>query len=454
MRLRCGLVRLAAAGAAVAGLCVLAWLGGNRSRWHSPLDSFVPLAHQQRVFGDSGISSEAAAPLEPALARARWRCDSLRWTARGAVAAQLAPFERTAPAALAAAREDAWLNCAFPFTGHLLRLQVIAGEVYIVPPPAPLACAAYRVDDLRVRALAAILTRVARKVQLPDIDFLVNIWDDASLASGDDARVPVFAFNRLGGNASRMVLLPLIAEPAFPFLDTEELAAADATAAASSSDDSRRECAGDNEARRARRWARRADRAVFRGTATGNRAELCDKLNDGGAPGSLRAQRLDFGLTSGIASAGANAACHRGAAPLSMAAQARIFNAVLLIDGHAAAWRIVRQFPYDMLVIAAASCCETYVHLVLDADSGGSGGGGGDSGEVWPVAADLSDLDAVLARLVADRRAAMATAARARSFALSHLNDDATTCYALELFSRYSCLLPPASLHPAATRVF
>ena len=48
----------------------------------------------------------------------------------------------------------------------------------------------------------------------------------------------------------------------------------------------------------------------------------------------------------------------------------------------------------------------------------------------------------------------MATAARSRAFALSHLNDDATTCYTLELFSRYACLMPPATLHPDAQRVF
>lgn len=445
MRLRCSPVRLGLSGVLISALLIAAWLGGTRARWHAPLDSFVPLSHQARVFGGDVRDAAGFRPLAPSLARARWRCDSLRWSSRGLVAAQLAPFERTPPAALAEAREEAWLNCAFPWTGHLLRLQVVGGVVYVVPPPAPLACAAYRVDDLRLRALAAILTKVSRAARLPDVDFLVNIWDDAKLTSGDDDRVPVFAFNRLAGNASRMVLLPLIAEPAYPFLDTEALAAADA---ASDSAGDGNGCA-DDAAHRAERWTRRSDRAVFRGTSTGTRAALCDALSAGGAPGSLRAQRLDFGLTDGAADAGPAAACHRGAAPLSMAAQARIFNAVVLVDGNAAAWRIVRQLPYDVLVIAAASCCETYVHLALDAEDGSGG-----TGEVWRVAADLSDVDAVLARLVANRSAAMATAARSRAFALSHLNDDATTCYTLELFSRYACLMPPVSLHPAAQRVF
>ena len=443
MRLRCTPLRLAVSGTLISALLIAAWLGGTRARWHAPLDSFVPLSHQARVFGGG---ARDAAPLAPALARARWRCDSLRWSSRGLVAAQLAPFEHTQPAALASAREEAWLNCAFPWTGHLLRLQVIGGVVYVVPPPAPLACAAYRVDDLRLRALAAILTRVSHAARLPDVDFLVNIWDDAKLTSGDDDRVPVFAFNRLAGNASRMVLLPLIAEPAYPFLDAEALAAADAASGGAGDE---RGCADGAAARRAERWARRADRAVFRGTSTGTRAALCDALNAGGAPGSQRAARLDVGLTDGAADSGPAAACHRGAAPLSMSSQARIFNAVLLVDGNAAAWRIVRQLPYDVLVIAAASCCETYVHLALDAEDGGGG-----TGEVWRVAADLSDIDAALARLVADRSAAMATAARSRAFALSHLNDDATTCYTLELFSRYACLMPPATLHPDAQRVF
>ena len=137
-----------------------------------------------------------------------------------------------------------------------------------------------------------------------------------------------------------------------------------------------------------------------------------------------------------------------------MVTQARLFNAVLLIDGNAAAWRILRQLPLDMLVIAAASCCETYVDLALNSDGGGGGGSSSDGGEVWGVAADLSDIDGALARLVADRSVAMATAARARAFALSHLNDDATTCYVLELFTNYACLMPPATLHSAAQRVF
>ena len=250
------------------------------------MDAFVPASHQLRVFaGDRDV----AAPLPPTLARARWRCDNLRWSSRGLIAAQLAPFERTLPVALAEAREVAWLNCAFPWTGHLLRLQIISGDVFVVPPPSPLACAAYRVDDLRLRALAAILTRVSHAARVPDVDFLVNIWDDAALVSGDDARVPVFSFNRVAGNASRMVLLLLIAEPAYPFLDAEALAAADVASGGRGISGA---ACDDDAMRRAERWAQRADRAVFRGSATGARAALCDLLNAGGEPGARIASTL------------------------------------------------------------------------------------------------------------------------------------------------------------------
>ena len=408
----------------------LTWHLRNLRR-RSPLDSFVPMDHQTRVHE---VENHPQLPFD--LFFQRWRCSGLRWSDLGRIEHQFDPWRSSG--FNASAFEAAWLNCN-SWYGHLVRAQIVDGALYVVPPPASsrAACPGYVFDELRLRALAAIIARTARYTVLPDLDMLLQLYDDPALPDGVDVIVPVFAFNRAARGGSHMLLLPLIAEPAFPFLDSERLAQQSASSGT-----------------RTDRWQRRKNKAVFRGSVTGFRKVLCAFVNANVS--AARKRLLDWALVGAesrdaIASGGptANHACHFGAPTMHMVEQAAAFNAIVLVDGNAAAWRIVRQLSLDVLTIAVRSCCETYVDLVVQTDVVSE-----ELSEVWEVAADLSDLDAALLRLEANMSHAMATAARATSFSLSHLNDDSTMCYLAELLQRYSRLQPRVpSLHPDATLV-
>lgn len=200
---------------------------------------------------------------------------------------------------------------------------------------------------------------------------------------------------------------------------------------------------------------------MFRGSQTGTRSALCAALND--QPTAPRLRLLDVGLLGdpppGTTKAAPTPAVCRWSAPhVSLEDQDDKFNAVLLVDGNAAAWRFVRQLPLDMLNVVVESCCETNVDLVIDPPviegDARSNATSSSPGEVWRVAGDLSDLDSVLQRFDDDPPAAMRTAAAAVAFSLSHLNDDSSMCYAVELLHRYARLQPfETTLHPHAAPV-
>lgn len=204
---------------AVLALTYLGSVGLSLWRRREPLGDFTPISHQERVFASD---SHVSVPFD--LFFDRWRCGTLRWSTRGVIERQL---ERWGNAQFPnkSAFEAAWLRCNL-WSGHLLRAQIVRGALYLVEPPpwVQRACPQYTFDKLRARALAAIIARTARYTPLPNVDLLLNLYDDPALPQETEAAAPVFAFNRLSRGRSSMLLLPLIAEPAFPFLDSEILA--------------------------------------------------------------------------------------------------------------------------------------------------------------------------------------------------------------------------------------
>jgi hypothetical protein len=465
------------------------WFSGQQV-----LRAFVSASHQQRA---------REAPHQQLLwadARARWRCDDLRWSREGAVDKQFARWRALAETNgrpfTVADIESTWQQCDLWF-GWFTRVQIVDGRVWHVPPPKGLhgssagsrkACT-YVYDELRLEALAAVLLRVARFVKLPNMDLLLNLWDDHTAGGSETAiasgavRVPPFAFAR--GQGMSTLLLPLIAEPAFPFLDSEAIVAASYSSVP-----------------REEKWRARNNRAVFRGSVTGKCSQSSASSFGGAAEADKQAEcylresargkvcshllqypdaalHTDFAfvdeavpdtqrpLVESIkatiarsASTSSKDGCRFVRESMSMDEQEKLYNAQLLVDGNSYAYRVVRALSRDMVSLKIEGCCETYVDLVLRTTSVQGAGAAGDvEGEVWSVDADLRNFNATLALLGSEtgRARAMRTAEAARAFALSHLNDDATVCYVGQLLTEYAALFGEESLptapHPEADLV-
>jgi hypothetical protein len=239
--------------------------------------------------------------LPPLEFEARWGCAALRWAQRGLLEAQFRPWMLLAaghPEGTEGAPrrrllltqqriEEAWAcRC---WAGYFTRLQIVGGRLYYVPPPATVApdgTTPVRVDQLRLRAVGAVLLRLLRHVgPLPDADLLLNLHDDPGYVPLDSlsdtesplaapAPVPVFSFVRTAARAD--LLIPFITDFSRPFADAvdensfrSQVMLRSAGANVDEYHLARWNKTAAVRLARQRAWSARRDTAVFRGTATG-----------------------------------------------------------------------------------------------------------------------------------------------------------------------------------------
>lgn len=432
-----------------------------------------------------------AGPLKSTDFLARHRCSGLAWSAGGWMDAQFATWQQAlgrkplTNAELAAA----WLQ-----RPSLCRMQVIRGRVYFVPRPLrpgddsddrPRTAGVQDCADfLRLRMVAAALTRALRHAVLPDVDLLLETLDDPGAAHASAAppghpddghhghasgaavsinRVPLFALNRFRGASD--LLVPWSIGPHAPFWLPEtaslersgrsrtgttaitERKAAEASlrsgsgkvqeAGFSQSGDAMADWEHGKTAR-SKRWQRRRNAAVFRGSDTGSchadqpcflkdsaRGRVCVWMRDNAA---LAASALDFSLAlPANAHSDVMAACPHSSPSMSLSDQTRLFNFVLHLDGNSHSARLGDLLQRDWAVLRVASPFESMLDAIFTPGV-----------HFVPVREDLGDLADALMGLRANTSAAMNIAARATAAALAHLNADAQSCYWVELLLRYS----------------